>query len=228
MPFSALPFAILPVAILPVIDEGSDGGPVVVTHQAFAVCSDVSEPKLFWRLRACRHHHANPAFHNFPQVQAVLSRVDSDLAEKVVRDFHRGLHVLHFSRKYGFMQICRQGFASPQAIELQTQARTGTNWLVRGATSSSGSAVDWARREFLGDGFGAFDGMVAAHWRTCFCHTWRGASSWALRDRSPEPSWLALSGQRRSPERPDNLGRRCDHVSGAYFKCRLTFSSLTD
>ena len=158
MPFSALPFAILPV-----IDEGSDGGPVVVTHQAFAVCSDVSEPKLFWRLRACRHHHANPAFHNFPQVQVVLSRVDSGLAEKVVRDFHRGLHVLHFSRKYGFMQICRQGFASPQAIELQTQARTGTNWLVRGATSSSGSAVDWARREFLGDGFGAFDGMVAAN-----------------------------------------------------------------
>jgi len=38
----------------------------------------------------------------------------------------------------------------------------GTNWLVRGSTSSSGSALEWARREFLGDGFGAFDGLVAA------------------------------------------------------------------
>ncbi len=36
------------------------------------------------------------------------------------------------------------------------------NWLVRGSTSSSGSALEWARREFLGDGFGAFDGLVAA------------------------------------------------------------------
>ncbi len=36
------------------------------------------------------------------------------------------------------------------------------NWLVRGSTSSSGSALEWARREFLGDGFGAFDTLVAA------------------------------------------------------------------
>ena len=37
-----------------------------------------------------------------------------------------------------------------------------SKWLVRGSTSSSGSALEWAKREFVGDGFGAFDKLVAA------------------------------------------------------------------
>lgn len=37
-----------------------------------------------------------------------------------------------------------------------------SNWLVRGSTSASGSALEWAKREFVGDGFEAFDGLVHA------------------------------------------------------------------
>lgn len=37
-----------------------------------------------------------------------------------------------------------------------------SKWLVRGVTSASGSALEWAKREFVGDGFGAFDELVAA------------------------------------------------------------------
>jgi len=37
-----------------------------------------------------------------------------------------------------------------------------SKWLVRGSTSASGSALEWAKREFVGDGFGAFDDLVSA------------------------------------------------------------------
>ena len=37
-----------------------------------------------------------------------------------------------------------------------------SKWLVRGSTSASGGALEWAKREFVGDGFGAFDKLVAA------------------------------------------------------------------
>ncbi|MBL8233702.1 MAG: hypothetical protein JNL98_34715 [Bryobacterales bacterium] len=37
-----------------------------------------------------------------------------------------------------------------------------SNWLVRGSTSASGSALEWAKREFIADGFESFDRLVSA------------------------------------------------------------------